>query len=92
MFAKLPRFPYFDGMLTPAQIRAARALLNWNQKQLAEASGIATVTIKNIERGASDPRMSSVQAIKLALEKAGVVFLDDRQNRDGGPGVRLAQR
>lgn len=75
----------------PPQIRAARALLGWKQTDLAKASGVSEMSVKNIERGATDPRASTLKALQEALEKAGVVFLDDGQNRDGGPGVRLGK-
>jgi DNA-binding XRE family transcriptional regulator len=76
------------GMLTPAQIRAARALLNWSQAQLAEASEVASQSIKNIERGVTDPRLSTAMAIKTSLEKAGVQFLEPSDSATG-PGVAL---
>ncbi len=76
-------------MITPAQIRAARALIGWKQTDLAAASGVSEMSVKNIERGVTDPRASTLQAMQDALETAGVVFLDGGVNRDGGPGVRL---
>lgn len=76
-------------MITPAQIRAARALIGWKQTDLAAASGVSEMSVKNIERGATDPRASTLRALEAALERAGVVFLDPGHNRDGGAGVRL---
>jgi len=76
-------------MITPAQIRAARALIGWKQSKLAEASGISEISIKNIERGATDPRSSTLAAIQSAFLKAGVIFLDPGDSRDGGHGVRM---
>lgn len=76
-------------MITPAQIRAARALIGWKQTDLASASGISEMSIKNIERNATDPRASTLAAIQSALENAGVMFLDPGVSRDGGAGVRL---
>lgn len=75
-------------MLTPAQIRAARALLNWSQADLAAASGVALQSIKNIETGKTDPRLSTATALCRALEAAGVEFIAEN---GGGPGVRLAK-
>lgn len=75
--------------LSPVQIRAARALIGWTQIELASASGVSEISIKNIERGVTDPRRSTLEAIQTALESAGVLFLDPGQTRDGGPGVRL---
>lgn len=76
-------------MINPAQIRAARALIGWKQTDLATASGVSEMSVKNIERGVTDPRASTLQAMQTALENAGVVFLDPGYNRDGGAGVRL---
>jgi DNA-binding XRE family transcriptional regulator len=76
-------------MVTAGQIRAARALIGWKQAELAKAAGISEISVKNIEREATDPRSSTVAAIQAAFEKAGVVFLDSGDTRDGGPGVRL---
>ncbi|PGH56509.1 transcriptional regulator [Azospirillum palustre] len=75
-------------MLTAPQVRAARALLGWSQTELSTASGISVPTIKRME-GAIGPGRSAadnVQAIRAALEAAGVIFIDDD---DEGPGVRL---
>lgn len=76
-------------MINPAQIRAARALIGWKQTDLAKASGVSEMSVKNIERGVTDPRASTLQALQDALEQGGVVFLDPGSNRDGGHGVRL---
>lgn len=84
-------FPYHLAMITPAQIRAARALLGWKQTDLAEKSGLSEISIKNIERGATDARSSTIGKIEAAFAKAGILFLDTGINRDGGPGVRLSR-
>jgi predicted transcriptional regulator len=77
-------------MLTAAQIRAARAMLAWKQSELAKASGVAEVTIKKIEAGTTDdPRSKTLGAIQAAFEKAGIVFLEPGDIRDGGVGLRL---
>ena len=77
------------GMITPAQIRAARALLGWKQADVAAHSGVSLMSIKNIERGATDPRSSTLRAIQSALESGGIIFLETGSTREGGPGVRL---
>ena len=80
---------YPADMITAAQIRAGRALLGWKQTELAKAAGISEISIKNIERGSTDPRSSTLNAIQAAFEKAGVVMLEPGDTRDGGPGVRM---
>lgn len=78
-------------MLTAAQIRAARALLDWSQKQLAETSKLSVPTIKRMESAMGPERSTAanVEAVRRALEAAGVVFLEPKSNKDGGAGVRL---
>jgi transcriptional regulator with XRE-family HTH domain len=76
-------------MITGAQIRAARALIGWKQSELAERSGVSEISIKNIERGATDPRASTVQSIQAAFDRADIVFLEPGDQRSGGLGVRL---
>ncbi|MDX1736672.1 MAG: helix-turn-helix domain-containing protein [Alphaproteobacteria bacterium] len=67
-------------MISPEQIRAARAIINAKQSELAEAAGISLATLNNIERGLGDPRTSTLQAIHDALGKAGIEFSDDIQS------------
>lgn len=64
-------------MITAAQIRAGRALLNVKQSELAKASGVSLATLNNIERGVGDPRSSTLQAIERALKAAGVEVEED---------------
>jgi transcriptional regulator with XRE-family HTH domain len=80
---------YAPVMITAGQIRAARALIGWKQTDLAKASKVSEISIKNIERGVTDPRYRTLEAIQAAFEKAGVVFLEPGDVRDGGAGVRL---
>lgn len=72
------------------QLRAARALLDWNQAALAEASGVSGTTIKRMEEATSGPvrgTYENVTKIRSALENAGVIFIDGSEGM--GPGVRL---
>lgn len=76
-------------MITPQQIRGARAMLGLTQVSLADAAGISTTALNNIERGAADPKASTLGAIQRALEAAGVEFISEN---GGGAGVRLKDR
>lgn len=89
MVASSERPAYRPRMISGAQVRAARALIGWTQIQLAAAAGISEISVKNIERDKTDPRSSTMNAIQVAFETAGVVFLDAGDTRNGGPGVRL---
>ena len=75
--------------MTSAQIRMARAALNWTVRDLAEATGPHRNTISNVEIGryAGDPE--TLAAIKKVLKRAGVEFINEN---GGGPGVRLRNR
>ena len=64
-------------MLTPEQCRAARALLDWSQGDLADQAGVGIVTVRQLEAGAHDPRRATLNVIRRALESAGVEFLDE---------------
>jgi hypothetical protein len=68
------------------QVRAARALLNWGQHVLAFHAGLTTLTVSNFERRIGTPKFSTEERIKSALERAGIVFIQDD---DGGIGVAL---
>jgi predicted transcriptional regulator len=83
---------YCEKMITRAQVRAARALMGWTQSDLGKASGVSEVAIKNLERGVTDPRVSTISNIQAAFDQAGVIFLDVGDIRDGGVGVRLKNR
>ncbi|MBT0779445.1 helix-turn-helix transcriptional regulator [Paracoccus sp. pheM1] len=72
-------------MVTSAQIRAARGLLNWTVRDLAERSGVHRNTISRVETETTGPG-HSLAAIRAALEAAGVEFIPED---GGGIGVRL---
>ena len=72
--------------VTSAQVKMARAALDWTVRDLAEATGLHRNTINNIEVGryAGDPK--TLELIEQKLRSAGVEFIDEN---GGGPGVRL---
>lgn len=59
-----------------AQIRAARALLNWSQKDLAERADISDVSVINYENEKRTPHQSTLNKIIQAFELAGILFTD----------------
>lgn len=61
--------------LDPRRVRAARALLAWSQQDLAKAAGVATSTVADFERGQRTPVANNAEAIRSALESAGVQLL-----------------
>ncbi|MGJ0505235.1 MAG: helix-turn-helix domain-containing protein [Methylocystis sp.] len=77
-------------MTTPAQIRAARALLGLSQPEIADMTGFSTMTIKRAEGTGQPPApASTLAAIRTALENAGVIFQDENGE---GAGVRLRKK
>ena len=68
------------------QIRDARALLRWRAAKLAARSKLKLSTIDRAESTDGEPGISlaNAEAIKAALEAAGVEFINGDQ-----PGVRL---
>jgi transcriptional regulator with XRE-family HTH domain len=72
--------------MTPAQSRAARALLDMTQPQLADTAKLGLSTIVDFERGRRQVSEAAIDAMHTALERAGIEFIDEN---GGGPGVRL---
>lgn len=72
--------------MTPAQCRAARALIEMTQPELAEAAGRGLSSVVDFEKDRRFVSDRAVAAIRAALEAAGVVFLPENGN---GPGVAL---
>jgi hypothetical protein len=56
---------------------------------LAVEAGLSVVALRNFERGAVDPRVSTLAALGRALVAAGIIFLDAGETTPGGRGVRL---
>jgi DNA-binding XRE family transcriptional regulator len=75
--------------VTSAQVKMARAALDWTVRDLAKAAGLHRNTINNVEVGRYGGDPNTLQKIEKALVAAGVVFIDEN---GGGPGVRLRRR
>ena len=81
-------------MLTPAQLRAARALIGLDQKTLAELAGVSVPTIQRMEASDGYVRgvVDSLTKVVTALERAGIELIgDDSVSSGGGRGVRLKE-
>ena len=72
--------------VTSAQVRMARAALNWTVRDLAELTGLHRNTITNIEVGRYSGDPKTLEVIETTLRKGGIEFIDEN---GGGPGVRL---
>ena len=74
-------------MITSDQIRAARALLRWSGKDLAEKTGLGFSTLMRLEvlEGVPSAQAKTLEAIQKAFEEAGIEFIG---TSEGGAGVR----
>jgi transcriptional regulator with XRE-family HTH domain len=77
-------------MITVAQSRAGRALLNWSQTNLANKAGLSLATIRNFELKAKHVSDRVPARIRYALERAGIKFIN--AGKTGGVGVRMRKR
>jgi ribosome-binding protein aMBF1 (putative translation factor) len=65
-------------LLSPAQIRAARAMLGWSMLDLAQAARVSVSTIKRMEMSQPQPVSDSAfDTVRSTLEQAGVQFSSD---------------
>ncbi len=63
-------------MITLQQIKAARALLNWTQGDLALHSGVSVPAIARLEQGNGNARADTVHALHQAFETHGIEFYE----------------
>ena len=83
---------HVSSMISAAQLRAARALLGMDQRQLAAAAGLSVPTIQRMEASADVIRGNVESLMKLtgALEAAGIELINEGAlSPGGGRGVRL---
>jgi transcriptional regulator with XRE-family HTH domain len=81
-----------SNMITGAQMRAARALLGIDQRQLAERSGLSLPTIQRMEAsdGVIRGNVDSLMKLVDALATAGIELIGEGAvSHGGGRGVRL---
>jgi transcriptional regulator with XRE-family HTH domain len=81
-------------VISALQLRAARALLGIDQRQLAELSGVSLPTIQRMEASEGNVRgmIDTLTKVIEALDRAGIEILgDNAESRGGGRGVRLKQ-
>jgi|SRR5580704_3148231 transcriptional regulator with XRE-family HTH domain len=81
-------------MITAGQLKAARALLGIDQRQVAEMSSLSVPTIQRMEAsdGVIRGNVDSLMKLIGALDAAGIVLIgDDAVSTAGGRGVRLKE-
>ena len=72
-------------MLTPAQVRGARAMLEMKQEDLAKEAGTQRSVLAAFEGGQSTPREATLERIRDVLEAKGIIFVET----DVGVGVLI---
>jgi transcriptional regulator with XRE-family HTH domain len=81
-------------LITAAQIRAARALLGIDQRQLAEMAGVSLPTIQRMEASTGNVRgvVETLTKVVEAFDRAGIELIGENAvSREGGRGVRFKQ-
>jgi transcriptional regulator with XRE-family HTH domain len=81
-------------MISAGQLKAARALLGFDQKKIAELAGLSVPTIQRMEAsdGVIRGNVDSLMKLISALDAAGIVLIGEGEvSQDGGRGVRLKQ-
>jgi len=77
-------------MINASQIKAARMLLEWSQKDLSEKSGLSLPTIQRMEKlGPGRSSMENVEKLVVSLNKAGIQFTQNNEPGDIHMGVTL---
>ena len=79
-------------MISSGQLKAARALLGWDQRRLAETAGVSLPTVQRMEASDGTVRANVDTLVKIvdALQNAGLELLGDgAASAGGGRGVRL---
>jgi len=71
--------------MIPVQCKMARVALGLGIRELAQLAQVAPATVSRLEAG-EELKPRTVDAIRQALETAGVIFIAEN---GGGPGVRL---
>ena len=74
-------------MITSAQIRAARAMLDWSREQLSNNSSVGISALMRLEsaEGVPSGNIKTFEAVQKALEEAGIEFIGSPEE---GAGVR----
>ena len=78
--------PFSQNILTAAQCRAARAMIEWSAERLSQASAVDLQTIRDFEVRFRRPDEKALRRLRITLEAAGVMFVAENGR---GAGVRF---
>jgi ribosome-binding protein aMBF1 (putative translation factor) len=71
--------------MSPEQVRAGRAWLGWSQSDLAKRANVGLSTLKDFENAKRVPIINNLNAIRTALEAAGIELVFEG---DAAVGIR----
>lgn len=83
---------HHGSMLTPEQSRAARGWLDWSQEDLAKRANVSLSTVRDFEKGRRTPIKNNLDAMRQALEAAGIQLLQADDGTGNGILVGLPKR
>lgn len=69
--------------LKPAQIRAARALLDWSAQELADRAGVSFSTLRRMEKSTDTIQENMIAKVRAVLMENGILLYDDGRGRIG---------
>ena len=70
-------------MLSSEQSRAARGWLDWSQAELAKRAHVSLSTVRDFEKGRRTPIVNNLDALRRAIEAAGVQLLFEGEEAKG---------
>ena len=78
-------------MITSAQMRAARAMLDWSREKLSKEAGVGISALMRLEsaEGVPSGNIKTFESVQRAFEKAGIEFIGSPEE---GAGVRWKHR
>jgi DNA-binding transcriptional regulator YiaG len=79
--------PAYFAPMSPEQSRAARAWLDWSQEELAAKASVSLSTVRDFEKARRVPIANNLTAMRVALEGAGIDFVDG-----AAPGITYSKK
>ena len=70
--------------MSPEQCRAARAWIGWSQQALADHAKVSLSTVKDFENGSRKPIANNLNALRSAIEKAGIQLIFSQDGKPKG--------
>jgi ribosome-binding protein aMBF1 (putative translation factor) len=78
--------------MSPEQSRAARGWLDWSQDDLAAKAKVSVSTVRAFEKGRHSTTAANLDAMRRAIEAAGIILVFDDRGRARGIEAKLRSR